>query len=374
MASVDCPIRRTPRLGFVVLNVIGAFLVGSAGLAGCTDPGDTGAANPAATFAPAAKAATQAPATTPDPPAAVPDMPAAALPQPEPTPDSATPSGGKETNVAGDSVRSPTPTFEPAAAAPSVSSPGTSSESIDLPALAARIDPGLVNITSSLGEPGTGVAGTGIVLGSSGEVLTNNHVIRGAISIAVTDVGNGHTYPATVMGYDAKHDIAVLQLQGASGLETASIGDSSNVAVGDEIAAIGNAGGRGGTPSATAGTVILLNRAVTVSDSATGGVEQLAGLLQFTALVQPGDSGGPLVDTAGQVIGVVTAASVGFGPSGGEGFAIPIDDAIAISKYIHAGTASTTLKSGPTDVLGSPMLKERAPRVLDRPDEACRER
>jgi S1-C subfamily serine protease len=248
------------------------------------------------------------------------------------------------------------------------------SESIDLPALAARIDPGLVNITSSLGEPGTGVAGTGIVLDSSGEVLTNNHVIRGATSIAVTDVGNGQTYPATVIGHDAKHDIAVLQLQGASGLETASIGDSSDLAVGDEIAAIGNAGGRGGTPSATVGTVTVLDRAVTVSDSATGGVEQLAGLFQFTALVQPGDSGGPLVNTAGQVIGVVTAASVGFGPSGGEGFAIPINDAIAISKHIHAGTASTTLKRGPIDVLGSPMLKARAPLVLDRPDEACRER
>ena len=356
--SVDCPIRRTPRRGFVVLNVLGAFLVGSAGLAGCTDPGDTGAANPVATFAPAAKAATQAPATIPNPPAAVPDMPAAALPQPEPAADSVTPSGGNDPNGAAGSVRSPTPAFGPSAAAQSASSPGALSESIDLPALAARIDPGLVNISSSLDEPGTGVAGTGIVLDSSGEVLTNNHVIRGATSIAVTDVGNGRTYPATVMGDDAKHDIAVLQLQGASGLETVSIGDSSDVAVGDEIAAIGNAGGGGGTPSATVGTVTVLDRAVSVSDSATGGVEQLAGLFQFTALVQPGDSGGPLVNTAGQVIGVVTAASVGFGPSGGEGFAIPINDAIAISKHIHAGT----LKSGPADVLGSPMLNARSTR------------
>jgi hypothetical protein len=108
------------------------------------------------------------------------------------------------------------------------------------------------------------------VISSSGEVLTNNHVINGATSISVTDIGNGQTYPATVVGYDRSHDIAVLQLQGASGLQTASIGDSSGVVVGDAIAAIGNAGGRGGTPSITGGTVSALNQTVTVSDD-TGG-------------------------------------------------------------------------------------------------------
>lgn len=215
MASVDCPIRRTPRRGFVVLSVLGAFLVGSAGLAGCSDPRDTAAANPAATFAPAAKAATLVPPTTLNPPAAVPDTPSAALPQPEPAPDSAPPSGGNGgANVDRHSVHRPTPAFTPSAAAPSASSPGAPNKSVDLPALAATIDPGLVDISSRLGEPGTGLAGTGIVLDSSGEVLTNNHVISDATSIVVTDVGNGQTYPATVMGFDAAHDIAVLQLQG----------------------------------------------------------------------------------------------------------------------------------------------------------------
>jgi len=225
---------------------------------------------------------------------------------------------------------------------------------VNLVALAARVDPGLVDINTQLGDQNAAAAGTGIVLSSFGDVLTNNHVIRGATSITVTDVGNGRTYPATVVGYDSSHDIAVLQLQGASGLQAASIGDSSTVAVADEIAAIGNAGGLGGTPSIVAGTVSALDQAITVSDDTTGGVEQLAGLIQVTAALRPGDSGGSLVNTAGQVIGVDTAASTGAGfpSSSGEGFAIPINDAIAISKQIEAGTASTTVHIGPTGMLG----------------------
>jgi S1-C subfamily serine protease len=110
-----------------------------------------------------------------------------------------------------------------------------------------------VDINTRLSKPNVQAAGTGIVLDPSGHVLTNNHVINGATSITVTDIGNGQTYPATVLGYDSTHDIAVLQLQGASGLATALIGDSGTVDVGEEIAAIGNAGGRGGTPSVAGG-------------------------------------------------------------------------------------------------------------------------
>ncbi|MBV8994191.1 MAG: trypsin-like peptidase domain-containing protein [Pseudonocardiales bacterium] len=234
------------------------------------------------------------------------------------------------------------------------SSSGISSGSLDLATLAAKVDPGLVDINTQLGNPNAQAAGTGIVLDSSGEVLTNNHVISGATGITVTDIGNGQTYPATVIGYDRSHDIALLQLQGASGLQTASIGDSSKVAVGDEIAAIGNAGGRGGTPSIAAGTVSALDQTVTVSDDSTGSSEQLLGLIQVAANVQPGDSGGPLVNAAGQVIGVDTAGSAGsrFPPSSAEGLAIPINDAIAISAQIQAGSASATIHIGPTGILG----------------------
>ena len=112
--------------------------------------------------------------------------------------------------------------------------PGTSltgalgSRPLSTAAIVQKIDPAVVDIVSTLsnGE----AAGTGIVLTSSGEVLTNNHVIDGATSISVTDVGNGQTYQASVTGYDASHDIAVLKLTGASGLTTASIGDSSRSA------------------------------------------------------------------------------------------------------------------------------------------------
>jgi S1-C subfamily serine protease len=188
-------------------------------------------------------------------------------------------------------------------------------------------------------------------------------VINGATSINVTDVGNGQSYPATVVGYDRGHYIAVLQLQGASGLQTASIADSNGVAVGDEIAAIGNAGGLGGTPSIAAGTVSALNQTITVSDDTTGSAQQLAGLIQVAADVQPGDSGGPLVNTAGQVVGVDAAGSTGsrLESAGGEGLAIPINDAIAISKQINAGTSSATVHIGSTGILGI-AVRSRLPR------------
>lgn len=232
-------------------------------------------------------------------------------------------------------------------------SPGTSSGLLDLSALAAKVDPGLVDINTQLSHPNAQAAGTGIVLDSSGVVLTNNHVISGATTINVTDIGNGETYPATVIGYDGAHDVAVLQLQGASGLPAAVIGNSSTVEIGDRVAAIGNAGGRGGTPSIVAGTVSALNQSATVADEITGGVERLAGLIEFAGDIQPGDSGGPLVNAAGEVIGVNTAGAAGTRSApGGDGLAIPIDDALAISTQIRAGNPSATSHIGATGVLG----------------------
>ncbi|HZS22491.1 MAG TPA: trypsin-like peptidase domain-containing protein, partial [Pseudonocardiaceae bacterium] len=220
--------------------------------------------------------------------------------------------------------------------------------------MAAEVDPAVVDINTQLSVPNGQGAGTGIVLSQTGVVLTNNHVINGAASITATDVGNGQTYPVTVVGYDSSHDIAVLQLQGASGLRTASIGDSNSVAVGDMIAAIGNAGGRGGTPSVAAGTVSALAQTATVSDDVTGGAERLSGMIQVAADVQPGDSGGPLVNAAGQVIGIDTAGSAGSRrQDGGDiGLAIPINDAITISRQIQTGTASGTVHIGATGILG----------------------
>ncbi|HEY2095058.1 MAG TPA: trypsin-like peptidase domain-containing protein [Pseudonocardia sp.] len=233
-----------------------------------------------------------------------------------------------------------------------------------LSALSAKVAPGLVNINSELGYQSAASAGTGIVLTPNGEILTNNHVINGATSIRVTDIGNGRTYRATVVGYDRGHDIAVLQLRGASGLRTATIGDSGTVKVGDPIAALGNAGGVGGTPSTSGGTVTSLNRSINPSDELTGSTEHLTGLIEVAANVQPGDSGGPLVNADGRVIGVDTAASANYRyqSSGGTGYAIPINDAMTLVRQIRAGQASESIHIGPTGMLGVSVVSSPAGR------------
>jgi len=171
----------------------------------------------------------------------------------------------------------------------------------------------------------------------------------------VTDVGNGQTYTATVTGYDATHDVAVLKLSGASGLKTARIGDSSTVAAGKKVVALGNAGGRGGLPSVAAGKVTGLGRAITAQDAGSGSSEQLTNMIEINAAIQPGDSGGPLLNTAGQVVGMDTAASSSPTQTSGateQAFAIPINRALSIAGKITAGTASATVHIGPTAILG----------------------
>jgi S1-C subfamily serine protease len=220
--------------------------------------------------------------------------------------------------------------------------------------VAAAVSPALVDINTSLGYRGAQAAGTGMVLTSNGEVLTNNHVIEGATTITATDVGNGQTYKASVVGYDVSEDIAVLQLTGASGLKTVSIGDSSTVSVGQHVVGIGNAGGAGGTPSYAGGSVTALDQSITASDSSGGTSEQLTGLIATDAQIVAGDSGGPLANDSGQVIGIDTAASSSFQfqRGSGGGFAIPINRAVAVAQQAEAGTASDNLHVGPTAFLG----------------------
>ena len=226
--------------------------------------------------------------------------------------------------------------------------------------IAAQTDPGLVDINTTLGLQGAAAAGTGQVLTSNGLVLTNNHVIDGATSIRVTDIGNGQTYTAKVVGYDQHKDIAVIQLQGASGLQTVNMGNSASATAGQKVVALGNALGKGGTPSVAVGHITGLNASITASDSSAGTSEHLNGLIHHNAPIQPGDSGGPLVNTAGQVVGINTAASAstGFqfqtGSSSGptQAFAIPINEALAIASQIEAGQSSSTVHIGPTGMLG----------------------
>ena len=236
---------------------------------------------------------------------------------------------------------------------PQPQSPSTTAPGIDKDALAAQVSPAIVDINTTLGLQDARAAGTGIVLTADGVVLTNNHVIAGETELKAVDVGDGHTYTGTVLGYSTAQDIAVIKLANASGLTTAVLGDSSKVQVGDSILALGNAGGVGGTPAAAPGQVIDTDRAITATDEA-GGSEHLTGLIEIAADIEPGDSGGPLVNAQAQVIGVDTAASSGFHlqNSGGRGFAIPINAAIEIANKIINGQSSSLIHIGPTAFLG----------------------
>jgi S1-C subfamily serine protease len=198
----------------------------------------------------------------------------------------------------------------------------------------AGVEAAVVDIDTSLGG-GAAAAGTGMVLTSYGLILTNDHVVNGGQAVSVRLTATGTTYPATVVGQDTVHDIAVLQLQGATGLATAPMGDSSSVQVGDNVTALGNAQGRGGAPAVATGSVTALDQQITASDESGQSLETLNGMIQTNAPIQPGDSGGPLVNAGGQVIGMDTAASGGRrGPEPGsvQAFAIPIDTAL---NYAH---------------------------------------
>jgi S1-C subfamily serine protease len=222
---------------------------------------------------------------------------------------------------------------------------------------------GVVVINTNLSYSGASAAGTGMVISSSGEVLTNNHVIRGATSISVVDPSTGRRYAAHVVGYAIGADVAVLRLTNASGLTTVSLGSSAGVQQGDAVTAVGNAGGTGRLVTAS-GTIRALGRAITVSDD-SGGTAHLTGLILTDADLQPGDSGGPLLDSSGRVIGIDTAASsnYSFQSTSSEGYAIPISKALAIARQIEAGRSSSTVHIGSTAFLG--VLVQPASRYAD---------
>jgi S1-C subfamily serine protease len=226
--------------------------------------------------------------------------------------------------------------------------------------ITSKVSPGLVDIVSTLGYQQAKAAGTGMVLTASGEVLTNNHVIDGATSIKATDIGNGRTYTAKVVGYSKTKDVAVLKLAGASGLDTVTL-SSQAAQVGDKVVALGNALGKGGAPSVVTGKVTGLGKTITASDETAANAEQLTDMTRTNANIQPGDSGGPLVNSSGDVIGMNTAASSGTSTTafqqGGqkpqtEAFAIPISKADSIADQIAAGQASDTVHIGGTAFLG----------------------
>ena len=195
---------------------------------------------------------------------------------------------------------------------------------------------GLVYLTSSV-SGGTS-AGTGMVLTDDGDVVTNYHVVEGATSITAQVVSTGRTYRATVVGYDASDDVALLELTDASGLTTVTTDPQGDVQVGDAVTGVGNAYGDGGAASAAAGTVSALHQSISVASESGQGAEQLSDLIQVDADIIAGDSGGALYDEEGEVIGMNTAASTGTQEV--TGYAIPIANVLRIVDQIDSGVAS----------------------------------
>jgi S1-C subfamily serine protease len=249
----------------------------------------------------------------------------------------------------------------PLRAAPAASAPvGGTARGLDVQAVSDKVDDAVVNINTvidsnpfdSIPARGRG-AGTGMVISSDGQVLTNNHVIQGATSIQVTIPGRSRTYVAHFVGADTTGDVALLQIQGVSGLSTVTLADSSSLSVGQAVLAIGNALGRGGPPTVTQGTISALGRSITIDDS-RGGFEHLTGLIQTDALIQPGDSGGPLVNSSAQVVGIITAGSrtTRFQTGSRVGYAITSSTALSVVNEIRAGHATSSIIVGEPGFLG----------------------
>jgi S1-C subfamily serine protease len=218
----------------------------------------------------------------------------------------------------------------------------------------SAFDHGVVDVNSELAS-GSAAAGTGMIVTAAGQVLTNNHVVENAISITVQRTDDGTEYSASVVGVDPSGDIALLQLQNASGLPTINLGDSSRLKVGDHVTAVGNALGRGGSPVSTQGSITGLAQTVTASDPGGANAETLNNMIQFDAQIQPGDSGGPLLNGSGQVIGMDTAGAgrVRLHQGGSNvGFAIPINDAMTIVHDIQTGTPNPSVLQGGGAFLG----------------------
>jgi S1-C subfamily serine protease len=184
-------------------------------------------------------------------------------------------------------------------------------------------------------------AGTGMVLTTNGEVLTNRHVVAGETAMSVTIPATGRTYAAHMVGVAPDTDVAVVQLEGAAGLDTVKT-SSDGVSLGDPVVGVGNAGGRGGRQSAAPGVVTGVGRHITATDENGMNSEELTGLIETDAAIEPGDSGGPLLDAANAVVGMDTAGSA----DGGDAYAIPIAAALEAAQRIESGASDAPPSGG----------------------------
>lgn len=222
--------------------------------------------------------------------------------------------------------------------------PGNKATNTNVPAgaveqVAKKVAPSVVQINVK-GDEESG-SGTGIIISSDGQILTNNHVtaVAGDDGIITVAFADGSYTKATVVGADPKTDLAVIKAEDKTGLTPATLGTSADLEVGQEVVAIGSPFGLEST--VTQGIISALNRPVTSSDGSNDpGASNTFPAIQTDAAINPGNSGGPLVDIEGNVIGInsaIKASGTGEGGSIGLGFAIPIDLAKNVSKQLVKG-------------------------------------
>ncbi|GEL22457.1 hypothetical protein PSU4_14110 [Pseudonocardia sulfidoxydans NBRC 16205] len=197
-------------------------------------------------------------------------------------------------------------------------------------AAAAKATPSTVDIRVNLAQ-GT-AEGSGVILTADGNVLTNNHVVAGATGQITVTLSDGSQHTAKVVGTAPSYDLAVIKLDGVSGLTPATLGQTKDVQVGQQVVAIGSPQGLTGT--VTTGIVSALNRTVAVQGEDGTGVVYNG--LQTDAPINQGNSGGPLVNLDGQVVGINSAIATAQGSTGsvGLGFAIPVDQAKRVAQEI----------------------------------------
>ncbi len=247
---------------------------------------------------------------------------------------------GRDAGSASDDSLTQHPAGQPA-------SESTAAPTGSVQAVADKVLPSVVSVVA-LGNSGED-EGSGVILTDSGLILTNNHVIDGAqhLTVQFTD---GTTATATVVGTDPTDDLAVIKVDGVSGLQPATLGTSADLQVGQQVVAVGSPLGLSAT--VTTGIVSALNRPVRTSSAGDSGQpagekDTVLNAIQTDAAINPGNSGGPLVNMNGDVIGINSAiATLSTGSSGqsgsiGVGFAIPIDQAHRIAQeIINTGKAS----------------------------------
>jgi S1-C subfamily serine protease len=221
--------------------------------------------------------------------------------------------------------------------------------------IAAKVAPAVVDINTTIqtATANEQAAGTGLILDSTGDILTNNHVVAGSISVRVTVQGRSGNYTATVLGVDPSDDMAVIHIANVSGLPTVKLADSSKLQVDDKVLAIGNALGLGGAPKVTQGFITALDQTITASENGNNS-ETLNGMIQSDVEISPGDSGGALVNTAAQVVGIITAGeATSFRTNTSTvAYAIPSSTAVRIANQILAGQAGGGVLIGPVGHLG----------------------